>query len=345
MKRVESNPHTFVTTKVINRENKTLIIPTYVDDLFPFGDKVLTDNFEAFIPNYFETTPPCDTHYFLGICVTRSRAPLSNTTVRPYISLDQITFIGKVLKSIEEFYPEHTITNRRTVLPATPIEPNTQPKMFTDPKRVRRFQSTVGQLMYIMLATRPDLAYPVGMLARYTSHPSPDHEKALLHLASYLKHTAERALVYRKPTKSEEKPGLIEAWTDANWAGEEHSARSTLGMIIYKNDSAIAWGSKRQGIVSRSTMESEYIALFITANHIVLIFALETQFGLEPLQPYIWYDNQAAISIATGGGMNFKCSRFMNIKYHWVRKAYEGKEFYINYVDIGDRGGLTWQVH
>jgi len=70
MKRVESDPHTFVVTKVINREKKTLIIPIYVDDLFPFGDKVLTDNFEVFIPDYFETTPPCDAHYFLGICVT-----------------------------------------------------------------------------------------------------------------------------------------------------------------------------------------------------------------------------------------------------------------------------------
>jgi len=104
-------------------------------------------------------------------------------------------------------------------------------------------------------------------------------------------------------------------------------------MIIYKNDSAVAWGSKRQGIVSRSTMESEYIAMFTTANHVIPIIALETQFGLKPLRPYIWCDNQAAISIATGGGMNFKRSHFMNIKYHWVRKAYEGKEFYINYVE------------
>ena len=31
--------------------------------------------------------------------------------------------------------------------------------------------------------------------------------------------------------------------------------------------------------------------------------------------------------------MNFKRSRFMNIKYHWVRKAYEGKESYINYIE------------
>ena len=79
-------------------------------------------------------------------------------------------------------------------------------------------------------------------------------------------------------------------------------------------------------------MESEYIAMFSAANHLTLLFALEDQFGLSPAKPNLWCDNQSAISIATGGGMNFKRSRFMNVKYHWVRKAYEDGEFAIDYI-------------
>ena len=167
MKQVKSNPHTFITYKTIKGEQKTLIIPVYVDDLFPFSDKILVDEFKSWIPDYFETTPPCDAHYFLGICVTRSRIPKSPTTVKPYVALDQITFIERVVATISEFYPEHTILGQRTVLPAQPIEPNSHPKLLADRTRVRKFQSAVGQLMYIMLATQPDLAYPVGMLARH----------------------------------------------------------------------------------------------------------------------------------------------------------------------------------
>ena len=185
--------------------------------------------------------------------------------------------------------------------------------------------------MYIMLATRPDLAYPVGMLARHASNPSPAHEDALIHLAGYLSHTKQICLVYRK-SPVDRIPGLMEAYTDADWAGEEHSARSTSGMVILKNDSAICWGSKRQGIVSRSTMESEYIALYTTANHLDLMIKLEQQLRLTVYIPTIWCDNKAAIAIATGSVMDFKRTRFMNIKYHWVRKAYEGKYFYIEYV-------------
>ena len=330
MKRIEADPHTFIVSKVVDKVKRLLIVPVYVDDLFPFGDKVLTDDFERYIPNYFETSPPCDAHYFLGIRVTRNRTP---EDVSPYICLDQITFIGKVLSSIAEFFPNANITDRRTVLPAEKIEPNTRPKAFADRHYVRRFQSAVGQLMYIMLATRPDLAYPVGMLARHASNPSPEHEKALLHLAGYLGYTINKVLIYRKAPHQDPKPGLIEAYSDADWAGEEHSARSTSGMIVYKNNSAVCWGSWRQGIVSSSTMESEYIAMFRTVKHAVLLHSLETQFGLDPPRPILWCDNKAAIAIATGGGMNFKRSKFMNVKYHYVRRAYEKNETNILYVE------------
>ena len=148
------------------------------------------------------------------------------------------------------------------VLPAIEIIPNEQPKILADASRIQRFQSAVGQLMYLMLATRPDLAYPVGMLAQHASNPSSDHEKALHHLVGYVQHTRDYTLTFYKPTQDARDPGVIQVLSNADWAGETHSGHSTTGMVILKNRSAISWSSKRQGVVSTSTMESEYIALF-----------------------------------------------------------------------------------
>ena len=67
LKQVKSEPHTFVVHKVVDDKRCTLIIPIYVDDLFSIGDKVLTNEFEAWLPSYFHITPPVDTHFFLGI--------------------------------------------------------------------------------------------------------------------------------------------------------------------------------------------------------------------------------------------------------------------------------------
>jgi hypothetical protein len=45
MKRIESDPHTFICFKFINQVKLTIIIPIWVDDLFPAGDKALVDDF------------------------------------------------------------------------------------------------------------------------------------------------------------------------------------------------------------------------------------------------------------------------------------------------------------
>jgi len=193
MKRIPSDPHTFIATKVVKKKECRLILPVYVDDLFPFGDKALTDDFENWIPKYFETSTPCDAHYLLGIQITRNRNPPPG--VQPWISLDQVTFTDSTITAISKSFQEE-ISIRHTVLPVAEIVPNPLPKNLADASRTRRFQSTVGQLMYLMLATRPDIAYPVGMLAQHASNPSPAHENTLLHLVGYIKHTKDYTLTY-----------------------------------------------------------------------------------------------------------------------------------------------------
>ena len=59
----ESDPHTFVFNGKIKGVKHTLIIPVYVDDIFLFGSKTLTDQFEEYIPKYYDITDPCDAQY------------------------------------------------------------------------------------------------------------------------------------------------------------------------------------------------------------------------------------------------------------------------------------------
>ena len=97
-------------------------------------------------------------------------------------------FIQNVLLAISELFSKD-ITKYKTVLPAAPIVPNKLPMIFANPTLVQKFQSVGRQLMYIMLATRSDISYPIGILACHRSNPSPDYITALLHLAGYLKNT------------------------------------------------------------------------------------------------------------------------------------------------------------
>ena len=93
---IECEPHTFVVRKVVDGIERTLVLPVYVDDLLPIGDKVLTDEFERNIGKYFDVTLSGDASYFLGIQLQRDRLadPLS-------LILNQHKFVQDILHRID----------------------------------------------------------------------------------------------------------------------------------------------------------------------------------------------------------------------------------------------------
>ena len=171
LKQTTSNPHTFVAHKVVDGIKRTLILPVYVDDLLPIGNKVLTDDFEHWIHDFFEVTTPTDATYFLGL-----RLHCDRTTEYPWLTLDQHQFIKLILSHFTNIGS----TKATTPLPSSfRAIPNKEPKENNNPDFVRVYQSKLGSLMYLMLGTRPDIAYTVGVLGRFSSNPSQDHMDAI----------------------------------------------------------------------------------------------------------------------------------------------------------------------
>ena len=233
----KSDPHTFIFNGKIGGVTHTLIVPVYVDDIFLFRSKILTNQFEEFIPKYYDITDPCNTQYLLGIHVTRQRMD------DKYILLDQVHFTEQTISNIVQYYGE--VKEHNTVLPAEDLIPNPKPREEQNLSLVRTFQSTVGQLMYLMMATRPDIAYAVGMLARHASHPSNQHIAAIVHLAGYLMKTKQWSINYHWQEKmsGDDRPNghrYLRAYTDADWAGEEHSGRSMSGYMFLLSRGAVS---------------------------------------------------------------------------------------------------------
>ncbi|GJT49677.1 retrovirus-related pol polyprotein from transposon TNT 1-94 [Tanacetum coccineum] len=110
-------------------------------------------------------------------------------------------------------------------------------------------------LMLIMRGTRPDLAYAVSRLSRYTSNPSYAHWKAITRVLHYLRYSRDYGLHYDRH------PAVIEGYSDANWISDIKDSRSTSGYVFTLGGAAISWKSSKQTAISKSTMESEFIAL------------------------------------------------------------------------------------
>ena len=72
------------------------------------------------------------------------------------------------------------------------------------------FASIIGSLRYATDCTRPDIAYAVGVLSRFTSKPSKDHWLAIERVMRYLTGTKNYDLFYKKYL------AMIEGFSDAN---------------------------------------------------------------------------------------------------------------------------------
>jgi hypothetical protein len=121
----------------------------------------------------------------------------------------------------------------------------------------------VGSLNYLAVATRPDLAFAVGFLARFSKSPTRRHWLAIQQILGYIKGLGCRSLIIDpKPLDK-----TIVTWVDANWGGE--FSRSTHRSITTLLGCPILWASKRQALVAMSTCHAEFMALGWAARHLV----------------------------------------------------------------------------
>jgi hypothetical protein len=58
------------------------------------------------------------------------------------------------------------------------------------------YSSAVGNLMYAMVCTRPDIAHAVGVVSMYMNNPGKEHWEAVKWMLRYLRGTATHALCF-----------------------------------------------------------------------------------------------------------------------------------------------------
>ncbi|GJY20270.1 hypothetical protein Tco_0392836 [Tanacetum coccineum] len=117
------------------------------------------------------------------------------------------------------------------------------------------YASAIGCLMYATYCTRPDIAYVVCKLSRYTSNLSQGHWKAIGRIFSYLKRTRQLALYYDRF------PAVLEGYSYASWITSSSESKSTIGWIFILGGGCLLGTQRKQTRITHSTMEAEFLAL------------------------------------------------------------------------------------
>ena len=192
------------------------------------------------------------------------------------------------------------------------------PQTLQEEEDMRRipYASAVGSLMYVMLCTRPDICYTVGVVSRFQSNPGPEHWIVVKHVLKYLRRTRDYMLVY-----SGEDLNLL-GYTDSDFQGDKDSRKSTSGSMFTLGSSTVVWRSIKQSSIADSTMKAEYIAASEAAKEGVwlknFLSDLEVIPGLD--KPVTLYcDNSGAVTNSKEP-RSHKRGKYIERKYHLIRE-------------------------
>ncbi|XP_026449789.1 uncharacterized protein LOC113349954 [Papaver somniferum] len=157
--------------------------------------------------------------------------------------------------------------------------------------------------------------------------PRTTHFVAVLRILRYIKGTLYQGLQFS--SKSELR---LHAYTESDWAGDITDRRSTSGYCMFLGNSLISWRSKKQSVVSRSSVEAEYRAMTHTTSEIVWLRWLLGDMGIHLTESTPLYcDNKAAIDIAHNDVFHER-TKHIEIDCHFVQRYFKKKTITLPYV-------------
>lgn len=255
------------------------------------------------LKKHFDINCLGDAKQFLGLEITKDQEGIYSLSLQSYIKRLIVAFGMKDAKVA------------RTPMDQGYLKDTSESEAMQD---ITMYRSLVGALMYVAVCARPDIAASAAILGRKFSDPTARDWTAAKRVLRYLKSTADWKL--RLGGSNE---GDLEAFSDSDWAGDPGTRKSTTGFIVFFAGGAVSWASRRQGCVSLSSMEAEYVALGETCQEVLWMKHLLKDLGEKQEEATVVHeDNQGCLSFVQSEKVS-KRSKHINTKECFIRDLYE----------------------
>jgi len=302
-------------------QHKTGLITmlVYVDDLLIAAHSSAAVSFvKDKIMKAFDTRDLGEASSFLGMSIQRDRASGS-------IKLAQSNMVNELAEKygLADAKPK-----------GVPLSPATQlSKLGGEPLDTAEnpYSALVGSMLYLSVCTRPDIAQAVGVLCKYMAAPTSEHWAAARGVLRYLMSTAALGITFGVGSGGSSSCSELLGYSDADFAGDVDTRRSTTAYVFLLNHGAISWSSRRQTTVAASTAEAEYMAEASAAKEAIWLRKLLSSLGKPTGTIKILADNQAAIKLASNPATSAR-SKHIDVQYHFVRERVASQEIVFEYV-------------
>jgi hypothetical protein len=293
-----------------------IYVLVHVDDMtfsYPRGQRQVFDALVEDLRRVFllKVLPP--TAPFLAM---RVRQDLEEGT----ISVDQLDYAEKLVRKYgfvtERAKPVHTPLPVGLILSRTDVAK-------TDAEREAVAQlnppEVLGELLFLARMTRPDMLRDVAYCCRFTAFAGPLLITAIKHILRYLSGSTRYGLQFRRDGN-----GRLVAWSDADWAGDLDTRKSTTGFVEQLAGGPIGVLSKLQSCVSLSSTQAETQAASATCRDLCWVQQLFADLGRPELvtRPPLRVDNEGAIALASNS-THHERSKHIDVQHLFVREMVE----------------------
>ncbi|CAI7915743.1 unnamed protein product, partial [Closterium sp. NIES-54] len=255
----------------------------YVDDLvFSTADTEALAHVKSELQKRHTCTDLGELTSYLGLRITRDKAQRTITLTRSHMVQQVLQRFGFMYSS-----PQSTPLPTGHSLLAPPSDESVEPS--------GPYPELVGCLMYLMTCTRPDLAYPLSLLARCVAPGR--HRKvqwdAAKRVFRYLCSTSGMGLVLGGRARD-----VLTGHADASWVVDLATQRSSQGYTFSLGSGSVSWQSTRSSSVLSSSCEAEIYAGTMAAQELRWLTFLLTDLGEAPRSPPVLYvDNKAMLAL------------------------------------------------
>ncbi|CAI7826206.1 unnamed protein product [Closterium sp. NIES-53] len=289
----------------------------YVDDLvFATADTEALALVKSELQKRHTCTDLGELRSYLGLQITRDRA-------RRTITLTQSHMVQQVLQRFGFTWSSAQATPLATghSLSAPPSDESVDSS--------GPYPELVGCLMYLMTCTRPGLAYPLGLLARYVApgRHRKVHMDAAKRVLRYLCSTSGMGLVLGGRGDV-----VLTGHSDASWVDDQATQRSSQGYTFSLGSGSVSWRSTRSSLVLGSSCEAEIYATAMAAQELRWLTYLLTDLGERPRSPPALYvDNKAAIALCQEHRLEHRM-KHIALRYFLSRELQQRGQLRLTYV-------------
>ena len=316
--------------------NGRITVFFYVDDMVILYHKTHQLEFKVFkqaLLRAYDFKDLGELKWFLGIRILRDRTPGQER-----LWLCQDSYIEKVAKSFK-------LTDSAQFKTPLAVEKLTSNIEQATPQEIHAYQSRIGSTTYATSITRPDAARASNKLAEFLLNPSPAHLKAANRLIKYLYDTRYLAIEYSSnQLDSSEPEPEFRCSTDAAFADDLDTRKSTEGYIFKLFGGPIDWRSTKQKQVTRSSTEAELVALSHASTEIYWWRRFFTLIQLQLEEYQVECDNQQTIRLLTTPAIKLATKlKHIDIHHHWLRQEVQDQRLQLKWIPTNSMpaDGLT----